>query len=196
LPLHAAGLYDGPNAECCSDYVVSSYTPTISALQRARKDCTDLPRDALKLVLVAESSAPNVDPLPQVDEEVQCISRIAEVQSAKVTTIQTPATSNDVIKTIKTANIVHMACHGIQNRSNALKSGFCLHDGDLTVSRLMRLKLERPLLAFLSACETARGDSRQPDQIIHLAAAMLFGGFQSVVATMWWVKLRPNPCLK
>jgi CHAT domain-containing protein len=167
--------------------VVSSYTPTISALQRARKNATDLPRDVVKLALVSESSAPGVDPLPQVDEEVRSIGQLAQAQSVRVATVQTPATSNDVIKSIKTANIVHMACHGIQNRSNALKSGFCLHDGDLTVSRLMKLKLERPLLAFLSACETARGDSRQPDQTIHLAAAMLFGGFQSVVATMWWV---------
>jgi CHAT domain-containing protein len=50
----------------------------------------------------------------------------------------------------------------------------------------MKLNLERPLLAFLSACETATGDIRQPDQTIHLAAAMLFAGFQSVVATMWY----------
>ena len=43
-------------------------------------------------------------------------------------------------------------------------------------------------LAFLSACETAKGDSKTPDEAIHLAATLLFqlfAGFRGVVATMW-----------
>jgi hypothetical protein len=59
----------------------------------------------------------------------------------------------------------------------------------LTISKLMELKLDRPWFAFLSACETAKGDAEQPDQVMHLAAAMLFAGFKSVVATMWSVGL-------
>jgi CHAT domain-containing protein len=49
----------------------------------------------------------------------------------------------------------------------------------------MELDLSKAFLAFLSACETARGDEGQPDQTVHLAATMLFAGFRSVVATMW-----------
>jgi CHAT domain-containing protein len=86
---------------------------------------------------------------------------------------------------MQTANIVHLACHGIQDSNNALDSGFCLRDGRLTIEQLMKLKLDDPLLAFLSACETAKGDEDQPDQVMHLAAAMMFLGFKSVVATMW-----------
>jgi CHAT domain-containing protein len=51
----------------------------------------------------------------------------------------------------------------------------------------MELKLDYAFLAFLSACETAKGDNEQPDQAMHLAAAMLFSGFKSIVATMWYV---------
>jgi CHAT domain-containing protein len=40
-------------------------------------------------------------------------------------------------------------------------------------------------LAFLSACQTAMGDETTPDEMMHLAAALLFAGFRSVVATMW-----------
>jgi hypothetical protein len=36
LPIHAAGVYYQGSPECCSDYVVSSYAPTLSALHRAR----------------------------------------------------------------------------------------------------------------------------------------------------------------
>jgi CHAT domain-containing protein len=78
-----------------------------------------------------------------------------------------------------------IACHGVQNADNALLSGFCLSDGNLTVSRLMELDLKDAFFAFLSACETAKGDEKQPDQTVHLAAAMLFVGFRSVVANMW-----------
>jgi CHAT domain-containing protein len=90
---------------------------------------------------------------------------------------------------VKSANFVHLACHGIQDPTNALESGFYLHDGMLTISKLMELKLDQPWFAYLSACETAKGDAEQPDQVMHLAAAMLFAGFQSVVATMWSVDL-------
>jgi len=49
----------------------------------------------------------------------------------------------------------------------------------------MTLNLPRASLAFLSACETAKGCAEQPDQVLHLAAAMLFVGFPSVIGTMW-----------
>lgn len=49
----------------------------------------------------------------------------------------------------------------------------------------MELKLTNAVLAYLGACETAKGDKYQPDQAVHLAASMLFCGFRSVVATMW-----------
>jgi CHAT domain-containing protein len=49
----------------------------------------------------------------------------------------------------------------------------------------MDIKLENAFLAYLSACQTATGDREQPDQAMHLAAAMLYSGFKSVVATMW-----------
>jgi CHAT domain-containing protein len=86
---------------------------------------------------------------------------------------------------IERTNLTHIACHGTQNTTDALSSGFYLSDGNLTISRLMELDLEDAFFAFLSACETAKGDEKQPDQTLHLAAAMLFVGFRSVVATMW-----------
>jgi CHAT domain-containing protein len=83
------------------------------------------------------------------------------------------------------ASFVHLACHGIQHRTNALESRFYLSNGMLTISKLMALELDQPWSGYLSACETAKGDAKQPDQVMHLAAAMLFVGFKSVVATMW-----------
>jgi CHAT domain-containing protein len=68
-----------------------------------------------------------------------------------------------------------------------------LSDGRLKMSRIMH-RLEKDgadkmkntmSLAFLSACETAKGDGKTPDEAMHLAASLLFAGFRGVVATMW-----------
>lgn len=82
-------------------------------------------------------------------------------------------------------SILHLASHGVQDHNNPLDSGFLLRDDKLTISQLMPLPLPHAFLAFLSACETAKGDGEQADQAVHLAATMLFAGFKSVVGTMW-----------
>jgi CHAT domain-containing protein len=129
--------------------------------------------------------------LSNVKDEIGCIQAAAKSASISVDD-SSNCIGNDAIVTRVTevfqgTNIVHIACHGTQNAVDALSSGFCLSDGNLSVSRLMDLDLKDAFFAFLSACETAKGDEKQPDQTVHLAAAMLFVGFRSVVATMWSV---------
>jgi CHAT domain-containing protein/tetratricopeptide (TPR) repeat protein len=191
LPLHAAGIHSGPltDRECCSDYVVSSYTPTVSALLRAQAKVPSVRSADVNMLLVGEDCAKNpaLSKLWNVRKELWCIEEIATTKhfGHTVETIAREATVERVTKRIKTASFVHLACHGLQHRTNALESGFYLSDDRLDISKLMELQLDRPWFAYLSACETAKGDAKQPDQVIHLAAAMLFAGFKHVVATMW-----------
>jgi CHAT domain-containing protein len=175
---------------CCSDYVVSSYTPTVTTLLRAQRAASILPRSDLALALVAEKRAQDriFQTIYGVEKEIEHVAAVAKSNSTKVshhlagsTTVAGTATA------MQTANIIHLACHGIQDIDDATKSGFCLGDGRLTITELMELKLDNAFLAFLSACETAKGDKKQPDQVMHLAAAMLFSGFKNVIATMWYV---------
>ena len=49
----------------------------------------------------------------------------------------------------------------------------------------MQTTSENAEVAFLSACQTAVGDDRVPEESVHLAAGMLATGFRSVVGTMW-----------
>jgi CHAT domain-containing protein len=99
---------------------------------------------------------------------------------------RTVATPEEATAALPSAILVHIACHGLQDPGQPLNSAFHLSkDGTLSVSDLMELDLKGAYLAFLSACETAKGDREQSDQAIHLAATMLFVGFKSVVATMW-----------
>jgi CHAT domain-containing protein len=129
-----------------------------------------------------------------VDQELAHIENIVKMSALDCTveTIAKSATLDRVTSSIPFAHFLHLACHGTQDPTAALESGFYLSDGTLTVSKLMSLDLKHAWFAYLSACETAKGDAKQPDQGVHLAAAMLFAGFKSVVATMWCAELAPH----
>jgi CHAT domain-containing protein len=148
----------------------------------------------MTLLAVAEGRAANLPFLANAAAEADQVQRIA--QSVSVAVIPTgqagpPSTTIDNLKTsLPAADIVHLACHGVQDQEDPLLSGFCFGDDKLTVHDLVRLSLPRAWLAFMSACETAKGDHAQPDQTVHLAAAMLFCGFRSVIGTMWCVLQR------
>lgn len=125
--------------------------------------------------------------IPFVDLEIDNVVHAASANNVPtIHQIIGSTTMHGVSAALGAANIVHLACHGIQDGTDATQSGFCLSDGRLTIEKIMELKMNNPFLAFLSACETAKGDEDQPDQAMHLAAAMLFGGFKSVIATLWY----------
>jgi CHAT domain-containing protein len=140
-------------------------------------------------LLAAEPAAPGKSLLWSAEEEVlevaNALGRCMELVTFRGDSVG--ATVKNVIEHLPRVNIMHLACHGEQDSNNPLESGFWLRDGKLSVSQLMRLDLTNASLAFLSACETAMGDSAQPNQAVHLAATMLFVGFRSVIGTMWCV---------
>jgi CHAT domain-containing protein len=186
VPIHAAGIYQGANQECCSDYFVSSYTPTLTALMRAQRDAPTLSSQNIRLLAVAAEKAqePNLAILPSVSREARTVVD-AFTNAGASSSDGSESAISDVMAMMESAHIVHLACHGIQDKSEPHKSHFCLSTGNLSVSQLMDMDLKHAFLAFLSACETGKGDREHADEVIHLAATMLFAGFKSVVATMW-----------
>jgi CHAT domain-containing protein len=192
VPIHAAGVYANRARNCCADYIVSSYSPTVTALRNAQRRLRPVARRMAKILLGTAPTSEHVSgwaPLPSVAAEVAAIRAVVPPEAV----LSLPCEDEEaggvrvasVLGALPDATVVHMACHGYQDRRNPLASGFVLRDGVLTVSRLMRVALPDAFLAFLSACETAKGDAEQPDQTVHLAAAMLFTGFKSVIATLW-----------
>jgi CHAT domain-containing protein len=211
LPIHAAGT----KTESCSDYFVASYTPTLKAQTRARQGFHPPQKNDAKVLLAAVPVPFEGDWLPDVVSEIKMVKTaipnsvvIPLPREADCTTnLQAGPTAQMVLDSIPEASILHLASHGTQvssagicgdggahhpgwqDHENALNSGFMMKDARLTVSKLMSLNLPNAFLAILSACETAKGDHSQPDQNVHLAAAMLYVGFRSVVGTMWCVAL-------
>lgn len=98
------------------------------------------------------------------------------------------ATVEAVLQEMETHSAVHFACHAYQNRDDPTQSAFKLHGSDLTLSRIMRQQFKRGEFAFLSACQTATGDDKLPDEAVHLAAGMLFAGYRTVIGTMWSIR--------
>ena len=189
LPVHAAGLYSAKDQAKIFDYVVSSYTPTLAALRSARHPHNPGVRTP-RLLAVSQPETPHQTPLPGTVHEVDAIQTIhystgrlpftrLDGQAATVTT---------VLQSMNECNWVHLACHGIQNDANATDSAFLLFDGPLTLKEIMKQSFSHTELAVLSACQTAKGDSKLPDEAIHLAAGMLMAGYRSVVGTMWSIR--------
>ncbi|KAJ7210113.1 CHAT domain-containing protein [Mycena pura] len=197
LPIHAAGIYTDDSTDCVADYVVSSYTPTISALL----DPPIHPAGQFKMTTVIQPYAPGCSPLPGCWSELHNIA--ARVPSPWLTILGDTgqATITTALLHLRESSIVHFACHGIQDLTQPLDSGLILSDGRLKVSEIMRgpatdglKEIKRTMsLAYLSACETAKGDKDSPDESMHLAATLLFAGFRSVVATMWTMQDEDGP---
>jgi hypothetical protein len=196
LPIHAAGLYDPtstPNSRCLSDFCVVSYTPTLTSLIASRAHSNQLRREEGRFLIVAVSDPYKSIALPEARKEADVISQIVPrhliISTAMDERFSVDSVyarkADDVLRLMPEATILHLACHGIQNTKEPLKSGFIMHDKMMEVSDLMRLNLPNAHLAFLSACETAQGDMERPDEALHLAATMLYAGFKSVIGTMW-----------
>jgi CHAT domain-containing protein len=163
--------------------VISCYTNTLTALL----DPPVHTAPQFKITAVIQPSAPGCSPLPGArHEEKKLQARVPK----EWLTVLLGSKKEEVVGHLRDSSIVHFACHGVQDLQQPLDSGLILSDGRLTVSEIMRKQegdniRKTVSIAFLSACETAKGDTTVPDEAMHLAATLLFAGFRGVVATMW-----------
>ena len=190
LPIHAAGLYGTQHSQPghkVSDFVVSSYLPTLSILALS-PDAAVAPSGDLRFLAVRQPPSDGQSRLPGVDTELEHIKAVIKSSPSVCTTLMESSvgTVEEVLSLMKQADWVHFACHGIQDAASAIDSGLCLADErSLKLSDIVALSRPRGGLAFLSACQTAMGNERLSDEAIHIAAGMLFAGYGGVVGTMW-----------
>jgi CHAT domain-containing protein len=166
--------------ECTSDYIVSSYTPTIGALLTQNSTPSTEP---FKMMVVVQSQD-----LPSTKMELEKIEQyVSKDVLIKLGIPGATASVETVASHLSDVSIAHFACHAKQDRSKPLDSGLRLEDGMLLVSRIMKEPMPNGALVFLCACETAMGDGNLPDEAMSLAGSLLFSGFRHVIATMWYV---------
>jgi CHAT domain-containing protein len=189
LPIHAAGLYDVKDAPKIFDYVVSSYTPTLSSLLAAQRRPPKINQTA-RLLTVSQPATPGLNPLPGTVDELDAVQTLQTLTGRlHITRLDDrEATVAAVLRHMKECSWIHLACHGVQDTASPIESAFHLIDNPLTLKEIMKQSFTHTELAVLSACQTAKGDRKLPEEAIHLAAGMLMAGYGSVVGTMWSIR--------
>ncbi|KAH7920930.1 hypothetical protein BV22DRAFT_1132700 [Leucogyrophana mollusca] len=186
LPIHAAGPYRRGELNFSSLYI-SSYTPTLSALIRSRREQVDAAPTFLAVGQANPHNGSEEIELKSVDGELRIVEDAAS-SLMNFSRISGAGASRDaVLQGLKTHSWLHLMCHGRQDLSSPYMSSFALHDGPLRLQDIIQEHLSHPEFAFLSACHTATVDSATPDEVIHLAAGMQFSGYRSVIGSMWAV---------
>ncbi|KAI0261824.1 CHAT domain-containing protein [Gloeopeniophorella convolvens] len=186
LPLHAMGPIPSDSEpdsheRYFSDIYVCSYTPTLSALIESRTRTAGRSPPDPSLLIVAQPDDPS---LKDVSKEIKAIESMGMPASKLVSS---GATRESVAEGLREHSMAHFACHGLLEEDKPLEASFKLHGSDrLTLLDIIQSRAPDAELAFLSACHTAElADRRDPDEMLHLAAAMQYCGFRSVVGTMW-----------
>jgi CHAT domain-containing protein len=161
------------------DLYIPSYTPTLSALIESRKSGGQT-LEKPSLLLVAQPD----EYLLQAWPEIRHIQRLR----TKVTTLTSKgATPSGVVEGLQDHRFAHFVCHGKLETGKPFGASFQLYGGKrLTLLDIVRYRLANAEFASLSACHTAEmTDGSIADEALHLAAAVQYCGFRSVVGTMW-----------
>jgi CHAT domain-containing protein len=181
LPLHAMGPIqpNGPTKLYFSDIYISSYTPTLSALIESRKPSLQ-PLDVPSMLLVVQPD----DEIPRSLQEMRIIQTICPLVETLSGKMATPIVTLDRLREHRFA---HISCHGILETGKPFNTFFELDEGaHLTLLEIVRSQLPSAEFAFLSACHTAEVTEESiANEGLHLAAAVQYSGFRSVVGTMW-----------
>lgn len=196
LPIHAAGIYSGSSSICLSDFFISSYTPSLTALLDARE--RPIPSDIKILAASQTKAGGGWSRLPQVKSELEEIVRVVPsthlIFPGDTTEIDLEGehtSVESVLRKLPEASVLHLACHGTQNPTDPLSSGFALDRSEekkklLTIEELMKYRLPNAHTAILSACHTASNDSEQPNELLSLSSALMHLGFSNILATKWY----------
>ncbi|TFK34935.1 hypothetical protein BDQ12DRAFT_726418 [Crucibulum laeve] len=167
LPIHAAGYYIKNSEDYASQYIVSSYTPTLFALLIPRRRSESKPTSTLEIMTVIQPKT-----LPFTEVELNIIeSRVPRKCLITLSTQNFPAS-------VEKPTRWRVACAGRWGAQDI---------------QIMQHEMPNASLAFLCACETAMGTDMLPDEGIHLGSTLLFAGFKSVVATMWNISDEDGP---
>ncbi|KAF8214607.1 CHAT domain-containing protein [Mycena galopus ATCC 62051] len=189
LPIHAAGIY-GKNeifGSKLSDFVISSYTPSLTALIQCFRPRSQSQKP-FQVLAVAQPSAQGQTYIPETQAEIMYIQKHATGKVPVMRLDANMATVQNVQAGMKYSSWVHFACHGMQNASDPTESALLLAGNTrLMLSSIIKLSLPDADFAFLSACQTATGDKVLQEEAVHLAGGMLSAGYRSVIATMWTI---------
>ncbi|RZM82813.1 CHAT domain-containing protein [Leptolyngbya iicbica] len=140
-----------------------------------------------------------LQPLPGAEAEAIAIADLLQTQAI----LGSDATESQVATAMSTANVVHLATHGLLDYVDTtdripIPGAIALapdddDDGLLTAREIANLSLSAQLVV-LSACDTGLGEVTG-DGVVGLSRSLLSAGAQSTVVSLWAVPDEPTATL-
>jgi CHAT domain-containing protein/tetratricopeptide (TPR) repeat protein len=199
--LSFAALMDEKGRYLLEDYSLH-YAPSAGVLKYTLQTKSRFQETPRRYVFVSNPSGmpltedgKRLAALPGSDDEVRRISKL--FASETVSTFRAAAADETSVRAaIESANVIHLATHGIVSNDDPFASYLALGrvadgsaDGRLSAEEVYRLDLQADLVV-LSACRSGLGRI-SGDGVAGLARAFFYAGAASVVATLWDVADAP-----
>ncbi len=194
LPFQA--VQSTENRYLLDDYAIS-YAPSLTILRelRANISAANQTNNILALGNPLDGRAGvkvNFAALPEAERQTAWLKNLYGARRSRVFT-RGAATEAVFKREAANFSILHLATHGVLDNQSPLNSYVLLtpgasgDDGRLEAWELLEMNL-RAELVVLSACETARGQTRSGEGIVGLAWSLMVAGARNVVVSQWKVE--------
>jgi CHAT domain-containing protein len=202
MPFHAARIHARGSLENALGRVISSYTPSIKALDYTRSQIkhmhNDHPPQGYVLVTLlpttpkGSNDKDRFSALRGVSKEKEKILRI--ISPHMNTIVCTTPSVDDVLGRLEDCQMARFACHGRSDLVNLSNDGLVLQrvttdrtleQDRLSVYLISQLRLEHAHIAYLSACSTAENRGRLlQDEVIHIVSGFQVAGLPHIVGSL------------
>ena len=119
LPIHAAGLYNEAHTDCILDYVISSYTPTVTFFME-RKRASHTTEQTNKVLVIGQPNAPGLPRLPGTKKELKAIQEKFSRENIPFLSLEgDPATIDRTMKELESHSCIHLAVQDPVTHSKA-----------------------------------------------------------------------------
>ncbi|NJP07911.1 MAG: CHAT domain-containing protein, partial [Chloroflexaceae bacterium] len=193
LPLNVARNRES-NAYLVDEYQLA-FAPGLGALsviwqqaQQTPARATPAEQPALLTVAYPGHNPQDKSYLHQVIPEASAIAA-AFTHTGRCTPLHAAAaTPTAVLTQARQHQLLHIGCHGLFNPEKPDESGLVLHDGRLTIQRIIsEMHLAHADLVTLAACLSGRPALNRGDEAMSLAQSMLTAGARVVTGSLWSV---------
>ena len=202
IPLHAVRPYTNRQGKASlSQLYVSSYTPTLQALIRARaRTAHEAPRSRRTSMVpgflkskksrqsLVSQTIPTIVAIGHTASDETCyeldLLRNRIPPSAPFRRMEgEEVTSEALLAAFREPVWLHLACPASLDSVMPCNSGFATRDGMLSLYDISKARPQAEF-AFLSR-QSNRGDETGVEEIMHLAASLQYSGVRSVIGTLW-----------
>lgn len=197
LPFQA--LQSAENRYVLDDASVS-YSPSLTTLRELRANPRAAGEASQKTLAFgnpmngAANISVNFTGLPEAERQTGTLKNLYGAANIRVFNRRQADEAAFRRETAAGFSTLHLATHGVLDNNSPLNSYVLLapnqasgDDGRLEAWEILELNLSSDLI-FLSACETARGQSRSGEGLIGLSWSLMVAGARNVVVSQWKVE--------